>query len=170
MLRRESAKQVIHVLQRFRVRHRAGEAVVKAYQHAVDDARDKYDVAYQTIGDLCRRRLGLRSVNNFYNLLEKWTMGDSSGLARVLLEHTRSEDHDLIKDFFGEVASPPSRHTEAKMEGFSVRLDGDRAKKLKVLSVVRDVDGTDWLSEAVSQVVDREYYEWLRAERDTTEQ
>lgn len=164
MIQSKSVNQILNVLTKFRARHSRGEPIIKAYQGAVDEVRKSYDVAYQTIGDLCRRRLQLRTINDFYNLLEQLVLGNCKPLMDVLMAHTRREDHHRIANYFnqekpkGSVESPPFPREEG--ETFTFRLSHDAGKKLKILSIESE-SPSEWLSQAVSEVVYRRYKDWL---------
>ena len=159
-----SINQMFDVLTKFRIYYERRYTVDKAYQNAVEDVRKKYGVAYQTIGDLCRRRLELKVIREFYNLLGNWVAGNASPLISVLMAHTREEDHPKISDYFNQ--QKPKSHTErtafvrSDEETFTFRLDGDAAKKLKILSI-ESGSPSEWLSQVVSEVVDRRYKDWL---------
>ena len=167
MLETKSVDQILSVLRKFRSRYARGEPVTKAYQGAVEAVRKDYDVAYQTIGDLCRRRLELRTINDFYELLEKWVTGNAQPLIGVLLEHTGTENHHKIADHFKQnkhgsdvrKASPIC----GRGETFTLRLAADAAKKLKILSI-ESPSSSEWLSEVVAEVVEQHYENWLKEE------
>ncbi len=164
MLKRKSVEQIMAVLKRFQIRQRAGDPVTKAYQQAVEDVSKEYDVAYQTIGDLCRRRLGLGAINEFYNRLEKWVAGDPKPLAELLASHTSIEGRQLIEDFFQEdLARLPTTERD-KTELFSVRIEGAQARKLKAMLLVKGISVSDWLSKCVTKFINEEYKSWLATE------
>lgn len=164
MLRSKSLNQILDVLTKFRARHSRGEPVIKAYQGAVDEVRKDYQVAYQTIGDLCRRRLQLSTINNFYNLLEQWVIGNPEPLLDVLLALTIKQDHDKLISYFDErnqkAGIQKTTSVPLERETFTFRLGGDAAKKLKILSIEIG-SPSEWLSQVVSEVVNRRYKDWL---------
>jgi len=164
MLHSKSVNQILDVLTKFRARHSRGEPVIKAYQGAVEDVRKDYHVAYQTIGDLCRRRLQLATINNFYNLLEQWIMGNAEPLLDVLLAHTIKQDHGKLSSYFyeGKQKFGTQKTASFALEGetFTFRLGGDAAKKLKILSI-ESGSSSEWLIQVVSEVVNRRYKDWL---------
>ena len=160
MLASKSIEQILAVLTRFRARSR-GEGVIKAYQRAVDEVRKDYDVAYQTIGDLCRRRLGLRDINQFHDLLEKWVAGNAEPLMSVLIGSTEGQNHDRIRNYFQPENGGNVRFHDVVQESFTFRLRCDIAQKLKVLSLMSGNSLPEWLSRIVSQIVQQRYKEWL---------
>jgi len=75
-LRSESIKQILCVLDNFWHQNRNGQSIQYAYREAVNFTAKKYLVRYQTIGDLCRRRLGLTTIYDFHAYLKQWVDGD----------------------------------------------------------------------------------------------
>ena len=165
MLEPKSVDQFLDVLAKFRVGYNRGCSVPKAYQEAVEETRKKYDVAYQTIGDLCRRRLGLRTIEDFYGLLEKWVVGDNEPLISVLMSNTKEHNHSKIIDYFKEIDGKPSAQKAnfciTKRESFNLSLGCDTAKRLKVLSLMEENDSSVWLSKVVSEIVEQRYTKWI---------
>jgi len=166
MLEMKSIEQIIAVMKKFWARHSGGDPVVKAYQCAVDHVSKQYGVAYQTIGDLCRRRLGLKSVNDLYNLLERWTVGDPQALMQTLMENSATEGHHVIRDFFGQEIQDGVKAPSKGSEPFSVRLSAAEARKLRAMLMVKDESLSEWLSKKVSELVNREYRLWVADEAD----
>jgi hypothetical protein len=167
MLRRESIEQILKVLKRFQIRQRTSHSVIRAYQGAVEDVRKEYDVAYQTIGDLCRRRLGLDSINEFYNYLEKWVVGDPKPLVQLLCRHAESEGQHLVRDFFQvscDLPPVPRSENSEDSEVFSIQVKDTQARKLKAMSMVKGISVSDWLSRCVAELIEEEYKKWLATE------
>jgi hypothetical protein len=169
MLKSKSVEQLFAVLNRFKVRYSGGESVPKAHQGAVDDVRRDYDVTYQTIGDLCRRRLGLKSINEFHSLLEKWLSGDYMPLMEILKKNTKEKNNQKISEFFGVTSGPSFQRDVPKLdlqdESFTFRLRANIAKKLKVLSVMGGESLPAWLSKTICQVVEEQYKNWLSKQK-----
>jgi hypothetical protein len=165
MLKPKSVDQFFDVLTKFKTEYAKGYPVAKAYQGAVEEIRKKYSVAYQTIGDLCRRRLGLRTIEDFYGLLEKWVVGDTEPLISVLMNNTKEYSHSKIFDYFKEIGGKPEKQKAnsfvAKPEAFNLSLEHETAKKLKVLSLMEENNSSVWLSNAVSEIVEQRYAKWL---------
>jgi hypothetical protein len=165
MLETKSVDQVLDVLSKFRVEHSRGYPVTKAYQSAVGEVRKKYGVAYQTIGDLCRRRLGLRTIEGFYGLLEKWVVGDAEPLISVLMDNTKEHNHGKLIGYFekkdGKVVEQKTDVCITKRESFNLSLGCDTVKKIKVLSLMEDDNSSVWLSRVVSEIVEQRYANWL---------
>ena len=165
MLTSKSIEQILAVLTRIRARCLRHDSIKKAYQGAVYETSKNYDVTYQTIGDLCRRRLGLKNIDQFHGLLEKWIAGNAEPLMSVLISKTASRNHYKIRDYFGrknhEFVVENTRPPGSEEESFTIRLPRDIAKRLKVLSLMSGDSLPKWLSEVVTQVVEQRYKEWL---------
>jgi len=102
----------------------------------------QYSVTYQTIGDGCRRRLGLHDISNLYELLAAWAKGDARPLLRQLKEHSVDAAHADIDAFFAAIPSGVSSHREPLLisapreetETVSFRLSATDARLLRVLA------------------------------------
>jgi hypothetical protein len=164
MLEMKSVEQIVAVLKRFHARQQAGDPIDKAYQQAIEEVSRQYRVAYQTIGDLCRRRLGLQAIHEFYDLLEKWTLGDPRPLAELLRRHTGVEGRQQIDAFFFEGVAAPAVPVSDNVESISVSLKVSQARKLKAMLLVKGVPVSDWLSRNVSRLIDEEYKGWVAEE------
>lgn len=167
MLKSMTVKQMIDVLESFKVEYQRHHVVTKAYQTAVDKVSKKYGVAYQTIGDLCSRRMRLESINAFYNLLEKWMLGKPEPLKQLILRNTDTSARHEIVEYFGNVAQGISGCNESFLEEelfetFSIQLQKEKAKKLKVLSIMNSLSVSDKLREQVEKAIEDEYRIWLR--------
>ena len=100
MLEPSSLEQMFFVLRTFKLRYSAGDDVEEAYRGAVDQASRHFGVTYQTIGDLCRRRLGLAQIDEFYGLLRQWVSGSSMQLRDLIKRYTEPAYHCEIDSFF----------------------------------------------------------------------
>jgi len=93
-------RQILPLLRFFRSRYRKGQPVHKAYRDAVREVAENTAVTYQTIGDACRRRLGLKKIDELYGLLERWVGGDAMPLATKLKIASAPPVHAAIDAFF----------------------------------------------------------------------
>jgi len=84
-------------------RYDLGNGIDDTYQYAVTRVSQEYHVAYQTIGDACRRRLGLDHVGEFKTMLKSSLEGDPSQLRDLLLRNTSHFYHVQIDDFFSRL-------------------------------------------------------------------
>lgn len=102
MLTPDSVRQLIDVLTLVRHAHSRGVPVPRAYQDAVRDVSNRHRVRYQTIGDLCRRRLALRDVDQFLDMLGRWLRGDATPLKQAMQRNADHVARPLIDTFFAE--------------------------------------------------------------------
>lgn len=154
MMKHRSTLQVLRVLKAFRERFDHGRPLHRAYQEAVRDVAGQLGLTYQTLGDSCRRRLGLASINAFYKLLAHWTEGDPGPLAERLIAASEPAAHDDIRAFF---ATKPSRGSWQPARGvitdsgpmgerISIELPGAEARMLRALAELDNVAPTELLS------------------------
>jgi hypothetical protein len=108
-----SVQQLLEVLDRTRRNFKQGVPQPTAYQDAVRDVSRHYGVTYQTIGDLCRRRLAFREISEFMFLLDRWLRGDSEQLRRRLRQRSAPTTHDIIDRFFKAVDSKATASPKA---------------------------------------------------------
>jgi DNA polymerase elongation subunit (family B) len=112
-MRQETLEQILKVVSVAAQRYRVGDGIDHSYQYGVSRVSEEYEVAYQTIGDACRRRLGLDHVGEFKTMLKASFEGDTNKLRDVLLSKTSRFYHDRIKDFFSTLTNNRAT-TEAK--------------------------------------------------------
>ena len=75
----------------------------EAYQTALENVRSKYKLERNTMADLCVRRLGLAGgggTDQFLSLVEDWLFGKSTGLSKLIKEHTHDHQYQKIDEFF----------------------------------------------------------------------
>lgn len=70
-VRRNTLNQILEVLKYFKYNFDSGKPLVGSYQLAITNVAEEHDVTYQTIGDGCRRRLNLRAITVFTEVVEK---------------------------------------------------------------------------------------------------
>ena len=99
-MRQETLEQILKVVSVAAQRYSLGDGIDHSYQYGVSRVSQEYGVAYQTIGDACRRRLGLDHVGEFKTMLKAGFEGDINKLRDVLLRKTSRFYHDRINDFF----------------------------------------------------------------------
>jgi hypothetical protein len=145
-----SVQQLLEVLGGTARHHRNGTPFPAAYHDAVRDASKRFGVTYQTIGDLCRRRLGLTDITEFMDLLGGWLHGQHEPLQRRIKEQANPGTHGLIDQFFaigdvGDIApialserngvqdrSGSYHERPAGPEEIRVRLNPDLAQRLRL--------------------------------------
>jgi hypothetical protein len=99
-MRQETLEQILKVISLAAQRYSIGDGIDRSYQYGVSRVSQEYGIAYQTIGDACRRRLGLDHVGEFKMMLKDSIEGDPSQLRDVLMRKTSRFYHDRINDFF----------------------------------------------------------------------
>jgi hypothetical protein len=102
-MRSETLEQILKVISMATQRYSLGDGIDHSYQHGVSRVSQEYHVTYQTIGDACRRRLGLDNVGEFKTILKASLEGDASKLRDVLLCNTSRFYHDRINEFFSNL-------------------------------------------------------------------
>lgn len=152
MLELASVEQILRVLELIRQNNRLGFDISAATSRAIQQVAKESNVRYQTIGDGCRRRLGLTDMSEFHQLVEEWLHGNHTLLATVLKKNSTSGAAPRISAFFNEgkatTRSPedsrPIRRvgavTEAQSDALKVVIEDADARMLRVLSQLEDRD------------------------------
>ncbi len=104
-MRSETLEQILKVISVAAQRYNHGDGIDHSYQYGVSRVSQEYGIAYQTIGDACRRRLGLNRVGEFKTMLKASFEGDTNKLSNVLLSKTPRFYHDRINDFFSKLTN-----------------------------------------------------------------
>lgn len=136
-MRWETVEQILKVISVAAQNFNQGDGVDHSYQHAVSRVSKEYGIAYQTIGDACRRRLGLEHVGDFKAILKTALEGDSGDLRNVILRKTPSSYYKRINDFFsnlknGEVISKPP--TSDTFVSYTIQLRKSDSDVLRALA------------------------------------
>jgi hypothetical protein len=171
MLKKSSVEQMIDLLTHVKRKCNAGYSIRKAYQEAVLTISKNYNVAYQTIGDLCCRRLKLSEINIFINKLEDWIHGNPDKLKQLLLQNSETSCRQQIVQFFDNeilgVTTKPQVDGNIPIEEheiFTVQLHKDYAKKLKVLTVMNELSIHKKLTDYLENKIEEEYTSWLKTQ------
>lgn len=98
-MRPETLEQILKVIELAARRYSIGGGIDRPYQYGVKRVSEEYGIAYQTVGDACRRRLGLDDIAQFKIMLKTCLEGDPIQL-RDLLLRKNSHYHDKINAFF----------------------------------------------------------------------
>jgi hypothetical protein len=119
-MRSETLEQILKVISVAAQRYDLGDGIDHTYQYAISRVSQEYRVAYQTIGDACRRRLGLNHVGEFKTMLKSSLEGDPSQLRDLLLRNISQFYHDRIDDFFSKLKNggPTSKVVAKKPDTF----------------------------------------------------
>jgi len=155
MLKTNNARRLLTVLDEFKCIYPSVSSTSSAYKAAVKKVSVRHDVKYQTIGDLCRRSLGLERIHDFYDLLDEWITGDPTPLKSLLEKHTRPSDHHIIADYFEEAD---------KCTNFTLRLNKECSRKLEILTKNDRCSPSLWLRQQIQTIVGERYDKWVREE------
>lgn len=161
MMTRQTAQQLLKVFQSFRSNYKSGMPLHRAYQKGVKTVADGYGLRYQTIGDGCRRRLGLTNVGELYALLTAWMQGNPRGLVHQLTEYSDPSVHEEIREFFSSDYSPLEDNHAAPLEKpaadetevFQFRLRVDDARMLKALAELEGTSASELIANMLSSTV-----------------
>lgn len=161
MMTPQTIKQLLHVFRSFRDNYKSGMPLHRAYQEAVRSVADAHSITYQTVGDGCRRRLGLNNINKLYELLAAWVKGDSRGLVGQLKENSDPSSHAEIEQFFaaGDAAQAdtgkpsPKGLLNGETEIFQFRLPERDARLLKALAELEGVSSSELIVRTISTAV-----------------
>lgn len=100
MLEPNSVDQILRVLDLLRQNRRLGFDTPAACSRAIQQVAKEAGVRYQTIGDGCRRRLGLVDMSEFHRLADEWLKGDGNRLAAVIRRSAASSAASRVASFF----------------------------------------------------------------------
>jgi hypothetical protein len=101
----KTIEQILKVISLAAKHYSAGNGIDRSYQYGVNRVSQEYSVAYQTIGDGCRRRLGLSDIGEFKKMLQSALEGDPSQLRELLTRNTSRSYHDRINESFAELGN-----------------------------------------------------------------
>lgn len=110
----------------------------EAYHDAVREVALTHQVAYQTIGDLCRRRLGFDSIDEFIALLREWLGGHPTRLQKRINEYSEIGGRLLVDKFFEhkdvswDEVGPQPRHPRREGSASSVPASLDQNLQLRI--------------------------------------
>lgn len=164
MMTPQTVQQLLQVFRKFRDNHASGVPLHRSYQEAVRTVADAHSITYQTVGDGCRRRLGLNDINELYELLATWVKGDSRGLVRQLKDNAEPSSHAEIDRFFSDGGTAPTAGRKAlpkvsphdESEPFTFRISARDARMLKALAELEGISAPELTARIVSvEVHDR---------------
>jgi hypothetical protein len=148
----DTLQQVLDVLTYAKQNHEAGLKIKYAYRDAIGRVAQEYDVNYQTIGDGCRRRLQLSSMDEFGRLITKWIEGNPDPLQRVLKSAINKRFHYLVDDFFQSMEEQPEDSDSSEDHlSFTLQLGASEYRYLKILCELEECDQTELLQRLVSE-------------------
>ncbi|MDO8445143.1 MAG: hypothetical protein Q7T53_03400 [Deltaproteobacteria bacterium] len=160
-MRQETLEQILKVISLAAQRYSIGDGIDRSYQYGVNRVSQEYKIAYQTIGDACRRRLGLDHVGEFKTMLKACLEGDPTQLRDVLMRKTSRFYHDKINDFFHKLRNGGAA-TEIKAKKidtfvpYTVQLKKSDSDILKALAQLLSGEPEEVLADvAVEAIKDR---------------
>ncbi|MCF7954508.1 MAG: hypothetical protein K9M75_01780 [Phycisphaerae bacterium] len=169
MLRADSIRQMEDVLAIVKAKYNKGTNIKKACREAIEEVSKRYEKRYQTINDLCTRRLN-QNIDSFYLQIAEWLHGKPQMLIKAIQDHIDSHSLNEITLFLNSDANQKesSFRTQRVLneETFSFRLDNHVAKKLKVLAISSEEDTAEWLTMAVTEIINQKYNLWLSEQVD----
>lgn len=168
-LQQKTIEQLFAVLKNTKAYYIGGAPIKEALQKAINEVSTSCGIAYQTIGDLCRRRLKLDNIGEFHDLLRKWFEGDPSQLLEVIKQQTSTTSHGEINAFFfdHELGYKKIQDDSIKDDGMNdsevitFRLDFKTAEQLRELAERDGQSIAEWLKKTVSELVSSKMEEWL---------
>lgn len=166
--------QILEVIRIAKSNYTAGLPIDHSYQDAINKVATKYNVAYQTIGDGCRRRLNLINIKEFRDLLEGYySTNNPNNLISLLKQHTNSKgQHEKIMQFFKmesdkeidlEAVTPLVFSSKKVDEVISFRLSQESARQLKAISSLQGMSVSEWVAETIKKSVEQELKNWARS-------
>jgi hypothetical protein len=146
VLEPQSVDQILAVLEQIRQNRRLGFGVESSTSRAIHEVASQYGIRYQTIGDGCRRRLGLQDISGFHRLVTDWLDGNATPLKSIIKRNASAQAVARIDSFFSE--SGGSRKTPeaieqariARAKPLELTIPGPDARMLRVLA---EVEGSD---------------------------
>jgi len=161
MMTPQTVQQLLQVFRAFRDNHKSGMLLRRAYQEGVRAVADNCSITYQTVGDGCRRRLGLNDIGELHELLASWVKGDPRGLVRQLRAHSDPSAHSDIEQFFSGGDSTPVEIKEAsptspapeETEVFQFRVPAREARMLRALAELEGVSASELIGKTISAAV-----------------
>ncbi len=172
MLRSNSVEQMFQLLIRFKNKYERNYNVDKAHIEATNEVAQNYQITRNTVHDMCFRRLNLPNINQFRNLLEKWVLGDPKPLLEILKKFIPSDYHieleTVIKEnkFDKNNTSYLVKNVKKLEENFTLALNREIAKKLKVLAIMEGISNSEWLKKNIVKFINHEYNNWLANQRN----
>lgn len=166
-MRWETVEQILKVIAVTAQNFNQGDRIDHSYHHAVNRVSKEYGIAYQTVGDACRRRLGLDHVDDFKTMLKAALEGNSIDLRNLILRKTSPSYHKRIEEFFsnlkngGAITKAPTSDTFVSYTVHLRKSDSDVLRALaelsggkpeKILAEVAAAAVKDRMKKAVNQL------------------
>ncbi len=161
----KSLDQILEVIKKSKTNYLSGSPIHTSIRNGIEYVRKAYNLKYQTIEDGCRRRLGLKTIDDFRRVLLEYFNGNPNTIISILREHTDVDLHNKINEFFKvNIASIKKINegikneplSEQNSEVFSFRLDEETSKKLKLILGYIGISPSEWISKKIKKEVDEE--------------
>ncbi len=164
MLRPGSVDQILAVVTHIRRNHSHCGSIRKAYWDAVRVVSSQEQLRYQTIGDLCRKRLGLKRVDDFLCLLEKLLQGAPGYLERLLIKKSHPDCHERIRQYCASWKGLGSELAweDQVQEVVYLYLPTTIVTRLDELAAAERSDRVGWLSKRVGKMITTEFVRFHR--------
>jgi len=168
----KSLDQILEVIRKTKSQYLSGSPLHTSIQSGIEYVSKSYNVTYQTIEDGCRRRLGLKTIDDFRRVLSEYFHGNPNNIISILREHTDSNLHNKINEYFkGSVTSIIKSSDkiqdiplqERTTEVFSFRLDEETSKKLRILVGFLEIPPSEWISIIIKKKVNEDVQELLES-------
>lgn len=166
-LRPTSVSQILTVLRYIQQYAGNGNTLVGARHRATQAVAQEQTppIRYQTIEDLYRRRLGLKKVGEFDDLIQRWMNGDSEPLCQLLIRHAQEATYNTIVRFFQDEAiraGNPSNAAVRQDSGQppppdSVQLSQNEDRMLRFIIETKGTDRLSFLNQIVSQAIRNDF-------------
>ena len=153
-MKRSTLKQIFDVLKIFKQNYNGNSPIRNSYSYAVREVAKHYGVAYQTIGDGCRRRLKLTNISEFYELLREWYNVKPDKLIKILKNNSEVSDHSEIDNFFMNIHTSNITNISEQQDqydSYSFRILRRDSKLLKILAEVNDQSIPDYLTILITE-------------------
>ena len=168
----KSLDQILEVIKKSKTNYFNGSPLHTSIQTGIEYVRKSYNLKYQTIEDGCRRRLGLKTIDDFRRMLSEYFNGNPTNIKSILREHTHIDLHNKINEYFkGNVTSLEKSSDKIKnqplpeqtTEVFSFRLDEETSKKLRLLLGYLGISSSEWISKIIKKKVNEDLQELLKS-------
>ena len=150
--------QILEVIKISKTHYTSGSSISSSVRIGITNVAKKYNnLRYQTIEDGCRRRLGLKDIDDFRDMLVECFNGNPSKIMSVLKEHTDVDLHCKINDFFksnhyiNQEFIVKKNTPELTTQTITLRLDKDTLEKLKGLLGLTGLSLSDWVTKTVKK-------------------
>ena len=120
-------------------------------------------MSYQTVGDLCSKRVGLKHVDEFHNLLSKLVQGLPEDLENTLIANSEPACHARIHQYLNGIRGQGTTGTGLVMQmQVSIFLPVEVYWHLRQVAAAEHSEPDQWLGKTASEVIEDKYDDWRR--------